>query len=169
MPKLADPTVPPAGPALPADQPFSISTGSGDHVRTDNTSSPALSGSGDGSTAPEQYRAYDPTNLVGTAPIEAGEEMLLRSEQTGMYCQLRPTPTNTTQITLYCDQASPATATPLTYTGNGLSYNGVALVSTGPGTPLMLANTTAVPLTASSDQLAFESAGEPTGMAAVAW
>ena len=139
---------------------MSISTGSGDYVRNDNTSSPSLSGSGDGSTAPEQYRAYDPTNLADTSPIQAGDTAILRSEETGLYCQLRRTPTNATQIAMYCDQASPATATVMTYTGSGLSYNGIPLVSTGPGTPLLLANTTAVPVPATGDQLTFTPAGE---------
>ena len=138
---------------------MSISTGSGDYVRTDNTSSPALSGSGNGSTAPEQYRAYDPTNLADTSPIQPGDTTILRSEETGLYCQLRPTPTNATQLAVYCDQPL-SNATVLTYTGSGLTYNGIPLVSTGPNQPLLLANTTSVAPAASDAQLSFPPAGE---------
>jgi hypothetical protein len=144
-------------------------------VYNPNTTSPALSGTGNGTTKPEQYRAYDPTTLNDPTPILPGETAILRSEETGLYCQLRPTPENATQIAMYCDQASPSTATPVTYTGSGLSYNGVPLVSTGPDTPLLLANTTTVPPTASSGQLTFSPAGKGnqtwvvSGSAAHAW
>jgi hypothetical protein len=47
---------------------------------------------------------------------------------------------------MVCDQPSAATGTPLTYTGDGLSYNGIDLVATGPGQPLLLENTTRVPV-----------------------
>ncbi len=41
---------------------------------------------------------------------------------------------------MVCDQPTLAGATPLTYTGSGLAYQSVPLVSTGPGAPLVLAN-----------------------------
>jgi hypothetical protein len=47
---------------------------------------------------------------------------------------------------MLCDQPTAATGTPLTYTGDGLSYNGIDLVATGPGQPLLLENTTRVPV-----------------------
>jgi hypothetical protein len=134
-----------------------------------NNTSPAMSGTGDGTTKPEQYRAYDPANLTDTSPILPGEAAILRSEETGLYCQLRPTLENATQIAMYCDQATPSTATTVTYTGSGLSYNGVPLVSTGPNTPLLLANTTAVPPTASDDELTFSPAGKASRPGWLVW
>ena len=64
--------------------------------------------------------------------------------QTGMWCQLRPLPSNTSQIGMICDQPTAATATVMTYTGSGLAYNGIDLVASGPGLPLLLENTTAL-------------------------
>ena len=142
------------------DTPINIVTGSGSYVHNDNTTSPSLSGTGDGSTAPEQYRAYDPANPASTDPIQAGDTTILRSEQTGQYCRLAPLPTNSSQLGMICDLATAASATPFTYTGSGLSYNGIPLVSTGPGAPLVLANTTTSPVSASGDQLSFPLAGE---------
>jgi hypothetical protein len=66
---------------------------------------------------------------------------------TGLWCQLRALPSNTTQIGLICDQPTPDNATVLTYTGSGLSYNGIDLVSSGLGQPLLLENTTSTIVT----------------------
>jgi hypothetical protein len=46
---------------------------------------------------------------------------------------------------MVCDQPSAATATAMTYTGNGLAYNGTPLVAAAPGQPLLLSNTTSAP------------------------
>ena len=49
----------------------------------------------------------------------------------------------------------------MTYTGSGLSYNGIDLVASAPGQPLLLENTTSVLV--SNDSLTFvpvEPAGE---------
>ena len=73
--------------------------------------------------------------------------------QTGQWCQLRPLPSNTSQIGMICDQPTPDTATVMTYTGSGLAYNGVDLVASGAGQPLLLENTTALAVT--NDTLAF--------------
>jgi hypothetical protein len=84
--------------------------------------------------------------------------------QTGMWCQLRPLPSNTSQIGMICDQPTAATATVMTYTGSGLAYNGIDLVASGPGLPLLLENTTAVAIT--NDTLTFvpvEVLGESAG------
>ena len=138
---------------------MSIITGSGSYVRTDNATSPATSGTGTGSTAPEQYSAYVPGNVNSTSPILPGQPTIIKSVQTGLYCRLAPLASNVTKLVMLCDQASAASASNLTYTGGGLSYNGVPLVSTGGGAPLMLANTTATPAGATDDNLSFPPAG----------
>jgi hypothetical protein len=46
---------------------------------------------------------------------------------------------------MVCDQATPDTASVMTYTGVGLSYDNMPLVSDGPGLPLVLQNTSTNP------------------------
>jgi hypothetical protein len=134
----------PAWPPLPVNTPISIITATGDFVRNDNTSSLAYTGSGGGTTAAEQYTAVNPSNPTSTSPIQPGHAALLFNKETGKFCRLQPLATNMTQIGMVCDLPSPSGATPLTYTGNGLSTStGVPLVASGPGQPLLLANTTA--------------------------
>jgi hypothetical protein len=128
-------------------------------VRNDNTSSAAYVGSGNGTSPPELYTAYDPDNLGSYNPIQPGETALLQNLQTGMYCQLRSMPTNATQLGMFCDQPTPATATIMTYTGSGLTYDGIPLVASGPGAPLLLANTTAIAPGPRDDNLSFPPAG----------
>ena len=144
---------------MPANGPINIVTSNG-YVRTDNASSPAYVGNGTGGTPPEQYVAYPPSNPTGSA-ILPGQTAILRSNQTGLFCRLAPLPSNSTQLGLVCDQPTAATATPLTYTGSGLSSNGVPLVSSGPGAPMLLANTTTVPATSGASNMTFPQA--PTG------
>ena len=126
-------------------------------MRNDNLTNFAYVGSGSGTTPPEQYVAYHSGNLSDTSPIDPYETALLQNLQTGQWCQLRPLPTNASQIGMICDQPSPATATVMTYTGDGLSYNGIALVApAGPGTTLLLENTTSAPVPGpSGDNLTF--------------
>jgi hypothetical protein len=135
-----------AGPPLPPNTPINIISPTGSYVRTDNSSSPATAGTGTGGTAPEQYLAFHAGNLSSSSPIHAYTPTLLQSVQTGLYCRLAPLPSNSTQIGMVCDQPSASSATPLTYTGEGLSYNGIDLVASGPGQPLLLDNTTASPV-----------------------
>jgi hypothetical protein len=152
----------PAGPSIPPDTPLNIITPSGPYVRSDNTSNYAYPGNGTGITPPEQYLAYHPGNLIDGSPIDPYETAILRNVQTGLYCQLRPLPSNATQIGMICDQPTPATATIMTYTGDGLSYNGNALVSAGPGQPLLLKNTSSVPVPGpTADNLTFVPAVHP--------
>ena len=135
-----------AGPPIPPDTPLNIITPNNTYVRNDNTTNYAYPGNGTGATPPEQYLAYHPGNLADGSPIDPYETAILKNAQTGLYCQLRPLPSNTTQIGMICDQPTDAIATVMTYTGDGLSYNGIALVSAGPGQPLLLENTTRVPV-----------------------
>ena len=163
------PLSPCTGPPLAPDQPFTIGTPSGAYVRTDNTSSFAYPGTGNGTTPPEEFTAYLASNTSQRSPIEPGQATLIQSTQTGMWCRLAPLPSNTTQIGMVCDQPTSATATPLTYTGDGLAYNGVQLVSPGPGQPLLLANTTATPVTGpTADNLTLTPA-EPSGACCRLW
>jgi hypothetical protein len=134
------------GPPLQPNTPLNIISPTGAYVRTDNTTSPATAGTGSGGTTPEQYLAFHPDNLASTSPIQPYDTAVLQSEETGLWCRLAPLTSNQTQIGMLCDQSSAATGTPLTYTGDGLSYNGIDLVATGPGQPLLLENTTRVPV-----------------------
>ena len=51
----------------------------------------------------------------------------------------------------------------MTYTGDGLVYQGVQLVAEGPGLPLLLANTTTNPVGPTADDLKIEPV-KPPGM-----
>jgi hypothetical protein len=136
----------------------------GNPVRNDNLTNYAYVGSGNGTTPPEMFLAYHAGNTSDKNPIEPGQTTLLQNAETGMWCQLRPLPSNTSQIGMICDQPTPDTATVMTYTGSGLAYNGVDLVASGPGLPLLLENTTAVAIT--NDTLTFvpvEVLGESAG------
>jgi hypothetical protein len=135
-----------AGPDIPPNTPLNIISPNGSYVRSDNSSSPATVGTGTGGTAPEQYLAFHPDNLDSTSPIEPYDTAVLRSVETGLWCRLAPLTSNTTQIGMICDQPTAATGTTLTYTGDGLSYNGIDLVASGPGQPLLLENTTTAPV-----------------------
>ena len=136
----------PIGTPVPPNTPINLISPTGTYVRTDNSSSPATAGTGTGGTAPEQYLAFHAGNLSSSSPIQPYTSTLLQSVQTGLYCRLAPLPSNSTQIGMVCDQPSASGATALTYTGSGLSYNGIDLVATGPGQPLLLDNTTASPV-----------------------
>ena len=160
-PRTADTA--PAGPALPPNTPLNILTPSSTYVRTDNASNFAYPSSGNGSTAPEQYLAYHP-NTSDASLIQPGQTALLQNEQTGQWCRLAPLPSNATQLGMLCDQPTQATATPFTYTGDGLAYGGVALVSPGPGQPLLLANTTSTPVVGpTADNLSLLPVSTPSG------
>ena len=118
---------------------------SGNPVRNDNLTNFAYVGPNDGvATPPEVYNAYRPGNPADPTPIQPGETTQLRNAQTGKYCRLAqlpagyvsPTTCNTQGV--ICDQDNIATATILTYTGSGLSYNGVPLVQSLPSKTLVL-------------------------------
>ena len=148
-----------AGPLLPANTPLGIVTSNGSYVRTDGVDNPAVAGSGDGSSKPEQYSAVDPANPNSVNPIKAGQTTVIKSAQTGLYCRLASV-NEAGEMGMICDQESSSTATPFTYTGSGLAVNGIPMVQTTPGGPLVLANSTRTPLTATSDDLTFPAVGE---------
>lgn len=97
--------------------------------------------------------------MGSSVPIQPGETAILQNQQTGQYCQLRGLPSNSSQMGMFCDQPTPSTATVMTYTGSGLSYQSQPLVATGPNAPLLLANTTKVSPGPTDDNLAFPPAG----------
>ncbi len=85
---------------------------------------------GDGTTAPEQFIPARPDGR--SDPIQPGEAMQLQSVQTGMWCRVV---SKAGQQQIACDQPTRATATPLTYTGRGLAYNGAPFFNPGAGQP----------------------------------
>ena len=142
--------VPPAGPPIPPNTPLKLLDPSGKPLRNDNLTNFAYVGSGNGTTPPELYLAFHAGDLADGSPIQPGDTTKLQNEETGQWCRLAPLPSNSSQIGMICDQPTPDTATVMTYTGDGLSYQGVKLVApSGPGTTLLLANTTTVPLSGS--------------------
>jgi hypothetical protein len=146
------------------DTPFSLLAPSGAYVRNDNSSAMAYASSGSGTTDPEQYVAYHPSNTSERSPVLPGQTTYMQSEQTGMWCRLAPNPANATQLGMVCDQPTAATATAFTYTGDGLAVDGIKLVVPGPGQPLLLANTTTSPVTGpTADDLTPVVATSPSG------
>jgi hypothetical protein len=123
--------------------PLDILTAAGLFVRTDNASNFAYVWNGFGGSSPEQFLAYRPSNPGDLSLVQPFDTVALKSVQTGQWCRLVPTPSNTSQMGMLCDQAAIGGATPLTYQGDGLSYNGIDLVATALGQPLLLENGTA--------------------------
>jgi hypothetical protein len=71
----------PPGPGLLPDTALNLQ-GSilGTPVRTDTSGTYTYLGSGNGSSAPERYMAYDPANPNSTTPIQPGGTVVLKSE-----------------------------------------------------------------------------------------
>ncbi len=160
-PTSDDLTFQPTGPPLPTNSLLAISTGAGAYVNSDSASALAYSKAGNGTTAPEMFTALKPGDPSSILPIQAGEPAILRSAGTGLFCRLAPsTSGGSGEVGMLCDQPTAATATPMVYTGAGLATSdGVPLVSTGPGAPLLLANTTTVPTSATSTAMDFTRTG----------
>ena len=168
----------PAGPPLQPLSPINLLGSGGSPVRNDNLTSFAYVGANDGrQEPPETYIAYRPGDPSSSTPIQPGETTQLKNAQTGKYCRLVPLPPGfpspnarcNTQGML-CDQDSLATATTLTYTGSGLSYNGVPLVEMPPSRTLVLSADPACTLPG-GDKLTFPPAllGElPSTLAVIA-
>jgi hypothetical protein len=79
-----------------------------------------------------QFAAFS-TDLNPGSVIRVGSQILLKSLKTGMFCRLVSGPTGQQEVRCDIDAAQAAElATPLTYDGTGVSYNGVPL--TNPGT-----------------------------------
>ncbi len=114
-------------------------------MRNDNLTNFAYVGPQDGQQQPpELYTAFRPSSPADPTPIQPGETAQLMNQQTGKYCRVErfpagyisPTTCNTQGI--ICDQDTLTTATILTYTGYGISYNGVPLVQVPPSNTLVL-------------------------------
>jgi hypothetical protein len=95
-------------------------------------------------TSPERFVLFRPD--AGATPIQPGETMIIRSEQTGKYCRAAQIGA---QQQIMCDQDTPATATPLTYTSTSFEFNGQPFVNPGSGVPCFfgLASTSPTPAT----------------------
>ena len=126
-------------------------------MRNDNLTNFAYVGPNDGQQQPpEVYYAFRPANASDPTPIQPGETTYLKNEQTGKYCRLAPltgiTVSPSTCLTqgMLCDLDSPAGATNMTYTGSGLSYNGVPLVQIPPTNTLVLSADPACTVTGGS-------------------
>ncbi len=133
-------------------------------MRSDSLTSFAYVGVDDGKDEPpEIYIAYRPGALDDTTPIPPGGTAQLRNLQTGKWCRLATltadvlVPKSCGDQGILCDQDSPSSATVLTYTGTGMSYNGVPLVPVPPSSTLvlLLGSSCAPP---GSEQLTFPSA-----------
>jgi hypothetical protein len=136
-------------------------------VRTDNLTNFAYVGPNDGKQQPpEVFWAFHPSNPADPSPIDPGETAQFRNAQTGKYCRiaqlpagyilsqpvsaldteassagarhLLQTPTSCATQGIVCDLDTIAGATILTYTGSGLSFNGVPLVQSPVSKTLLL-------------------------------
>lgn len=68
------------GPGLVPDTPFNFLTNSSGYpVRVDNTSVPAYVGTGNGTSPPEQFKAYHPGAINSTEPLQPGDTTILRN------------------------------------------------------------------------------------------
>jgi hypothetical protein len=124
----------PAGVPLPVEVPINI-LGPGTCQVTTLITPMSCPTTGSGTTLPEQFTAARPDG--GTSPIMPGETMLIKSEQTGKYCRVVQIGTQQQRQQILCDQDTPATASPFTYTGTstGVAYNGQPFVNPGGGAP----------------------------------
>jgi hypothetical protein len=167
---------PPTGPPLQPIVPINLLDQNGFPVRNDNLTNFAYVGPNDGrQQPPEIYSAFRPANPSDPTPIPPGETAQLRNQQTGKYCRLAQLPTGYplyTRITssskrgllqvpgscntqgVLCDQDTIATATILTYTGYGMSYNGVPLVQS-PGSKTLLLTADPACTTPGGDRMTF--------------
>jgi hypothetical protein len=132
----------PAGPAIAPALPVSFNTGDG-YLSVPNTATAMFTNAtGTGNSPAEQF-ILTPATGSSTAPVLPGTTTIVQSVATGMYCRVVPGTTATSQE-IKCDQPTTATATPMTYTGSGLVYNGLLLGTNGPGKPATFNSGTAV-------------------------
>ncbi len=132
---------PPIPPIVPINVIISPSGAAGFPIRSDNASAFAYLGSGNGLSPPEVYYAYHAGNLTLKTPISPGQTLVMSSSQTGLYCRLLPLLSQPSLQGMRCDVADPSAATVMTYSGYGLTYNGVPLYASLTGGPLVLNST----------------------------
>ncbi len=142
--------------------PLTILDKDGRAVRNDNLTNFAYVGP-DGSTGPPAvYVAYRPGSPTDATPIQPGETLQLKNLQTGKYCRLAPLPAGLVSTStcntqgVICDQDSMDGAAVLTYTGSGLSYNGVPLVAAAPSNTLVLSADPACSTSPGATQLSLQ-------------
>jgi hypothetical protein len=107
-----------------------------------------------GTSPAAQFYFYNASNPTSPEPLSSGASTIIKSEETGKFCRLVPisagsrgAPRNSTirpsstlitapagsMLTMLCDVTDPALATPMTYTADGLTYNGQPILPVGPG------------------------------------
>jgi hypothetical protein len=138
---------------VPPDTPLVVTTPDGSRVQVSNATSPAYSSAGNGTTSNEQFLAYHYPTATDPSLIQAGQDIVLQSMQTGLWCRLARL------AGLLCDQANRTGASALMYTGAGLSLQGTPLVSSGSGLPLLLNGN----LSRAHTTLALQTAPPPAG------
>jgi hypothetical protein len=149
---VAQPTF--SGPSVAANTPITISTTSG-CLAVDSTTYPMYSAS-PCSTSPTQQFVLQPANGSTTAAeIQPGEQTIIQSVETGLYCRVATLDGG--QQGMVCDVSSPSQATPVTYTGTGLSYGGQPLAAGGAGQALLVSPGA----TSSTSSLTLEAVGAP--------
>jgi hypothetical protein len=142
----------PAGPAIAPGRPFNIQTSSG-YVSVGPGGAPLFTNnSSTGQSLAEQFTLQHISNSSG--PIYPGNYTYIKSELTGKYCRLVPGTAPGSQVVV-CDLSTTTGATPLKYTGSGLTYNGQPLLPAGNNLPLTLGPGTAVRPTGSGSGTRF--------------
>jgi hypothetical protein len=123
----------PAGPVVVPGLPITIETVDGFLSVPNTNTSMFPNATGTGTSAAEQF-VLTPATGSPTSPVLPGTVTVVQSVATGMYCRVVNGSTAGSQE-IKCDQPTPATATPMTYTGSGLVYQGLVLGTNGSGVP----------------------------------
>jgi hypothetical protein len=127
----------PVGPVVKPGVPIAINTENG-YLSVTSTATSMITNATATGTSPAEQFILTPAGS-STAPIEPGTSTIVQSVATGLYCRVVP---DTQEVK--CDQPTAATATPVTYTGSGLVYNGVLLGSSGPNQTTSFSTTTTI-------------------------
>jgi hypothetical protein len=128
----------PAGPVVKPGLPITIQTEDG-YLSVPNTATAMFPNATATGNSPAEQFVLTPATGSSTAPVLPGTSTVVQSVATGLYCRVVP---DTQEIK--CDQATPATATPMTYTGSGLVYNGLLLGTSASGQPATFSSTAAI-------------------------
>ena len=126
-------TIRPTGPVVKPGLPITINTTQGYLSVPNAATSMFPNATATGSSPAEQFMLTSATG-ASTNPVLPGTTSIVQSVATGLYCRVVPS-TTAGVAEIKCDQLTPDTATPMTYTGSGLLYNGTLLGTSGPGQP----------------------------------
>jgi hypothetical protein len=144
---LLTPAVP-SLPPLPTNTPINFVYPNGAMLTVDNiTGLVSLSGQdADGTSTSTMFIAQNPSNPSSTAPLSPGSSVILYSAATGAYCRVADLSTGRRRMlldssscptqSLVCDAPTAAGASILTWTGSGLSYQGIPYVQQPGGTTM---------------------------------